>query len=173
MKLNIGCGFDYKKGYVNVDNLTECLGAKVDVNHDLDKFPYPFKNGSIKEIYCNHVIEHTKYPDKVFREFHRIMEKGGLLYLNVPYFTRGYSVHVHWHGFSIWSVLEDTKKMFKPVSVNLVWDDPESFKKMKIILKPFCKFWNWFLNRNHWFSERFLAYKFGGILEIRFVLEKK
>ena len=173
MKLNIGSGFDYKEGYVNVDNLTECPNARIDKNHDLDKFPYPFRKETVDEIYCNHVLEHTKEPDDVLREFHRIMKKGGLLYLNVPYFTRGYAVHVHWHGFSIWSVLEDMKGLFEPVSVKLLWDDPDNFKKMRFILKPFCTSWNWLLNRNHWFSERFLAYKFGGIAEVRFVLKKK
>lgn len=173
MKLNVGCGKDYREGYINADNLSEYPDAKVDMMLDIDRFPYPFSDSSIDEIYCNHVLEHTKEPDKVLREFHRIMKAGGVLILNVPYFTRGYSVHVHWHGFSIWSVLEDTRSLFEPLSVKLVWDNPENFQRMRFLLKPFCKFWNWILNSNHWFSERFLAYKFGGIFEVDFVLRKK
>ena len=176
--VNLGSGKDYRESveqirWINVDNLSEYPDAKADKNVDLDKIPYPFKANSVDEIYCNHILEHLKEPDKVLRELHRILKPNGLLVLNVPYFTRGYAVHVHWHGFSIWSVLEDTRGLFGAVSVKLVWDDPDNFKSMSFLLKPFCIFWNWLLNRNHWFSERFLAYKFGGIAEVDFVLKKK
>ncbi len=172
VKVNLGSGKDYKKDYINIDNLSECPGVRVDKKHNLDKYPYPFKSNSVDEVYCNHVLEHVKEPDKTLREINRILKKGGILILNVPYFSRGYTVHVHWHGFSIWSVLTDTKEFFKPLKVELKWDDPNSFSKMGFILKDFCKFWNMFLNINHFFSERFLAYKFGGINEVRFKLQK-
>lgn len=176
--LNLGCGADYRKStgdkkWINVDNLSEYPNARIDKNVDLDRFPYPFRPGYFDEIYCNHVLEHLKEPSGALRELHRIMKPGALLILNVPYFTRGYAVHVHWHGFSIWSVLEDTRGLFEPVSIRLVWEDPKNFSRMGLLLRPFCRLWNWVLNRNHWFSERFLAYSFGGIFEARFVLRRK
>ena len=176
--LNLGCGNDYRKStkvtkWINVDNLADFHEAKVDKNMNLNRFPYRFKTNSADEVYMNHVLEHLDDPRRVMKEVHRILKKNGLFILNVPYFTRGYSVHVHTRGFSIWSVLEDTKNEFVPENVELVWDHPENFTHGKFILKPFCRFWNNILNANHWFSERFLAYKFGGIFEIRFRLRKK
>ena len=35
MKLNLGCGTDYKEGWINVD-MGDC---KCDVKHDLENFP--------------------------------------------------------------------------------------------------------------------------------------
>lgn len=172
MKINLGCGNNYKEGYINVDNFEDGR-FKVDTSHDLNIFPYPFRTSSAQEIYINHVLEHLEEPRKVIREVHRILKKDSLFVLNVPHFTRGYSVHVHTRGFSIWSVLEDTKDLFEPVSVKLVWENPENFARFKFILKPFAKFWNWVLNKNLYFAERFLCYNFGGINEIRFVLRKR
>lgn len=40
-KLHLGSGLKVLKGYVNVD-LTKKYGAEV--VHNLEKFPYPFKN---------------------------------------------------------------------------------------------------------------------------------
>lgn len=173
MKLHLGCGSNYLEGYVNVDNLSECPGAKVDKKVDLDKYPWPFKTNSADEILMNHVLEHVKTPDKALREIGRVLRNGGIFRLNVPHFSRSYAVHVHEKGFSIWSVLTDTKDFFEPVSVRLIWDYPENFGRMGFIFGPFCKFWNSVLNANHWLSERFLIYKFGGIQEIQFVLKKK
>ena len=158
---------------LNVDSNTDFPDARVDVKHDLDVFPYPFADESADEVYTSHTLEHLKNPRKVMKEIHRILKRDGLFILIVPYFTRGYSVHVHEKGFSIWSVLEDTKHEFIAEKVTLMWDHPENFNKGKFILKPFCLFWNGVLNRNYWFSERFLCYLFGGINEVRFVLRKK
>lgn len=173
MKLNMGCGRDYRKDYVNVDNFSDFKDAKVDMVLDLDKLPYPFKDGTADEVYMNHVLEHLENPRAVMKEIHRVLGRNGRFVLNVPYFARGYSVHVHTKGFSIFSVLEDTKNEFVPEKVMLIWDYPETFRRGAAFLRPFCRIWNWIINRNHWFSERFLAYKFGGILEARFVLVKK
>jgi len=53
-KLNLGCGEDYKEGYINLDILDNEF---VDVIHDLNKFPYPFKDDEFGEIYIHHVLE--------------------------------------------------------------------------------------------------------------------
>ena len=45
-KLNLGSGFDYKRGWINVDiNNKDIYGRKIkiDVKHDLNKSPWPFK----------------------------------------------------------------------------------------------------------------------------------
>jgi SAM-dependent methyltransferase len=170
--VNMGCGTKYMESsttekWVNVDDLSECPKARVDIKHNLNRFPYPFRDKSVSKIYCNHVLEHLTDPTRTLYEFARILKPGGVLQLNVPYFTRGYSVHKHYHGFSKWSVLTDTAQIFTPVKVTFVWDNPESFG---FFLGSFCRLWNKMLNVNHFFTERFLPYKFGGINEIHFEL---
>ena len=61
MKLNLGCGNKLLKGYINLDKFNY---YKCDVTHDLEKFPYPFKNDSVNEILLSHVLEHIgQQPD--------------------------------------------------------------------------------------------------------------
>ena len=54
MKLNLGCGSKILNGYTNVDKFDY---YKADSVHDLEKFPYPFKNDSVNEILLSHILE--------------------------------------------------------------------------------------------------------------------
>lgn len=84
MKLNLGCGKDIKNGYVNLD----CVKlAGVDVVHDIEKTPYPFKAGTFTEIYASHVLEHLTDLALVMEELCRISKKGGRIIIHVPYFS--------------------------------------------------------------------------------------
>ena len=55
-KLNLGCGNDYMKGWTNLD----ILDVKTDVSHNLNKFPWPFKNNTFNEILMKSVLEHVE-----------------------------------------------------------------------------------------------------------------
>lgn len=83
-KLNIGCGKDILKGYVNLD-IVKLPG--VDVVHDLEKTPYPFKDNEFDEIVAHQILEHISDLSKVMAELSRILKKGGRLKLDVPHFT--------------------------------------------------------------------------------------
>lgn len=83
-KLNLGCGMDIKKGYINLD----CVKLTgVDVKWDLNKYPYPFKNEQFREVRCIDVIEHLDDFTKTMKELYRITKKGGKIYIQVPHFT--------------------------------------------------------------------------------------
>ena len=82
-KLNVGCGTDIKKGWVNLDSAAI---AGVDVVHDIENLPLPFPNEHFDEILCQDVLEHTDYP-RVLKDLHRILKKGGALHIRVPHFT--------------------------------------------------------------------------------------
>lgn len=93
MKINFGSGSEkrYMNGWVNLDK------KDVDLNHP----PYNLKDNCVEEIMLDNVIEHLcpmKYGD-VFREFYRILEPGGLLYIRVPSFSCHYP-----HTRSFWYV---------------------------------------------------------------------
>jgi len=99
MKLNLGCGTDIREGYVNLDS-TKLPG--VQVVHDIQKLPLPFKNEEFDEILCQDVLEHVDYP-RVLKDLHRILKPGGKLSIRVPHFTsrNNYVDPTHVKRFSV------------------------------------------------------------------------
>ncbi|HIH10794.1 TPA: class I SAM-dependent methyltransferase [Candidatus Woesearchaeota archaeon] len=83
-KLHIGCGKTILPGYVNLDMQ---LLPGVDVVQDLEKFPYPFKDGEFDLIEAHQVLEHIHDLQGVMKELARILKKGGVLKIDVPHFT--------------------------------------------------------------------------------------
>jgi len=81
MKLNLGCGSEHKKGYLNID--LYCPVA--DLIHDLSQ-PLPFKDESIDKIYASHVIEHLSRAEwqKAKQDWARVLKKGGKLEILCP-----------------------------------------------------------------------------------------
>lgn len=97
-KLNLGCGEDKKKGYLNVDFSPT---VSPDIVHNLNQFPYPFKENSFELIEAFHVLEHLDKPFEVMKELHRILKPNGVLLVKVPHFSRGFTHAEHAHGFDI------------------------------------------------------------------------
>ena len=86
MKLNLGSGSKILKDYVNVDKFQY---YNPDVVHDLEKFPYPFKDNSVDEILLSHVLEHIgQNPDvfnNIIKEFYRICKNNSIIDIRVPH----------------------------------------------------------------------------------------
>jgi len=82
LKINLGCGNVRMKGYVGMDVVK--LPA-VDVVHDLNKFPYPFKDNSVQEVFADNVLEHVENLVRVMEELHRICVPGAIIKIYVPY----------------------------------------------------------------------------------------
>lgn len=97
-RLNLGCGWFKKPGYVNVDMNPLC---NPDVVHDLNTFPYPFPDNEFDVVSADHIIEHLENPFSVMEELHRILKDNGLLTVLVPHFSRGFTYADHRRGFDI------------------------------------------------------------------------
>jgi len=86
MKLNLGCGFDRRDSYVNVDNQPLC---EPDQLADLEEFPWPFETESATEVVLSHVLEHlgetTEVYFKIIQELYRICANGALVTVTVPH----------------------------------------------------------------------------------------
>lgn len=83
MKLNLGCGNDYREGFVNLD-YGKC---RADVYHDLNVTPYPFDDNQISYIFAQQVLEHVN-RDKwlvIIRELHRISKPNAIWEIMTPY----------------------------------------------------------------------------------------
>lgn len=85
VRLDLGCGENKQQGFVGVD-LYKVPG--VDVVHDLTKYPYPFKDKSVDEIFCSHFVEHLSGPERIpfFNELYRILKDGGKARIITPYY---------------------------------------------------------------------------------------
>jgi predicted SAM-dependent methyltransferase len=102
-KLNLGCGFDKREGFVNADNFAEC---QPDVMCDLEAFPWPFKDNEFDYILMKHVLEHVGADFSVFRkimqELHRVSTPNGIIEIQVPHFSHNtfWSDPTHVRGFT-------------------------------------------------------------------------
>jgi len=79
--LDIGCGLN-PHGTVNIDCLKlPTVDKVVDVNRGL-----PFKSGSFDEVIMCHTLEHFDDFFFVMGEVWRVLKKGGIARISVPYF---------------------------------------------------------------------------------------
>jgi len=97
LKLNLGCGTNIKKDYVNLDIIA--LNG-IDLTADLAKTPYPFKDNIFDEILMRHVLEHLPDTLATMEELHRIAKPGGNIHIAVPY----------WNSYG--AVIDPTHKSF-------------------------------------------------------------
>lgn len=142
MQLNLGCGKDRLEGWINVDIAHEC-----DVIHDLNVFPYPWEDESVSYIKMHHVLEHLDKPLDVLIECSRILRKGGILDIEVPYGVTTLTHPFHKHDFlPEWFrtlTTHDTKSMIPHRNKVSLWlrslrikrGDNAFWRKYEIIVK--------------------------------------
>lgn len=86
MKLNLGSGNKRYDGFLNVDKFNV---FKPDIVHDLEKFPYPFKDNEVDEIKMYHILEHLGQKPKTFnnimKELYRISINEAKIEIRVPH----------------------------------------------------------------------------------------
>lgn len=84
-RLNLGCGFDIREGYLNVD-LNDFHSPDIVANIiDMEGFP----SNSFDEIYAKDVLEHFLWRDtpKALTEWNRLLKLGGRLFVATTYLT--------------------------------------------------------------------------------------
>jgi len=130
VELLIGCGSNReKKIYANGKKEWDQLVTldfnddhEPDVIHDLEIFPYPFKDNAFDEIHAYEVLEHTgeqgdfRFFFKQWEEFYRVLKNGGLFFGTVP----------KWD--SIWALGDPSHRRVLS-HASLVFLDQEEYKK--------------------------------------------
>jgi predicted SAM-dependent methyltransferase len=58
MKLNIGCGTDYREGFINIDGSSVLPRVDKVIDISSEELTSHFKSGEIKHILANDIIEH-------------------------------------------------------------------------------------------------------------------
>jgi len=136
IKLNIGCGRDYRKGWKNVDASRE---VKADEYYDIRNGIKEEENSCI-EIYCSGVLEQILENEKflfVMNELWRVLDPNGIATIVVPssryaiafrdpfdcrhfieetwdyidYNKKYYHLYGSVYGFKPWIVLEKTTNL--------------------------------------------------------------
>lgn len=87
-RLYIGCGDNYREGYVNIDADDRGGTCKVDVVSPIEFISYP--KDSVDEILAEHVLEHFPrwMAELLLLEWHGWLKPGGSLVLLMPDFER-------------------------------------------------------------------------------------
>ncbi len=130
-KLNIGCGNKTRKGYINLDYNTKAKG--IDVTHDLNKIPYPFKDNQFKEVVAENILEHLKDLESVMKEFSRICKNKAVIKIIVPHYNHhmAYTDTDHKRYFT-----PDTFNKWQPTEVKFSYLHDEEYRIKKIELIP-------------------------------------
>ncbi len=189
--LNLGCGKTRIPNSVGVDYSQ--IPGFTDVVHDLDTIPYPFDSNSVDEIHMYHVLEHLSSPIKKLEELHRILKKGGMLYMRMPHFSSMGAftdiTHVRPFGFYSFDCFEPnhyqhfyTKAEFEIVERRIKYfglcGNKGDYAKYihgnscPILIVPFVTVLDFFININPMFFERFWGYLVGGATEVVVTLKK-
>lgn len=81
-KLNLGCGPNAKKSWVNIDLFEPTADLRLDLRE-----PWPFPDGTVSYIYSEHVFEHFEFHREVphfLAEALRVLGLGGVFDVVVP-----------------------------------------------------------------------------------------
>ncbi len=86
-KLNLGCGFDHRNGYVNADSFEEC---KPDVLMNIEETPWNFSDNEFDHILLKHVLEHVGQSyitfKSIMQELYRSTKNNGTIEIHIPHF---------------------------------------------------------------------------------------
>jgi predicted SAM-dependent methyltransferase len=83
-KLDLGAGENKREGFLGVD-----LYVPTDLKVDLVKFPWPWKDATVQEVFCSHFLEHVPGPTRIpwFDELWRILVPSGKATIITPYWA--------------------------------------------------------------------------------------
>lgn len=81
MKINIGCGQNYRKGFINVDAFDKSVADMTMSAHHME-----FEDNVADLVECSHVLEHLGAVRGIYAiaEFYRVLTPGGTLRIATP-----------------------------------------------------------------------------------------
>lgn len=151
-KLNIGCGEDYRQGWINVDKYYPMS----DLKFDLNVMPYPIEDNSIIEVNAEHVIEHLERPVEVMKEIHRICKGGAKVHIKVPNFSSSIAftdpTHLRFFSVRSFDYYDPTTKIGRRCGYEVAGN-------FKVISRRICLPW-WFEYMNPIVNYNFFMQKF-------------
>lgn len=89
--LDVGCGTKpYEKlfrtkQYIGIDIKNENRHGQKNVDEFFDGLKIPYKDGTFDVVFTTEVLEHTQYPEKLLDEMKRVLKRGGILFVSMPF----------------------------------------------------------------------------------------
>lgn len=112
-KLNLGCGEDIRRGYINIDKDS----CEEDVyKHNLEK-GIPFKANTVSHIIAKDVLEHIKNLEKLIDEIYRVCIDEAHIFVQVPYYRSDNAFAFEHKHFSRKKTIE---KLFPPPRFHII-----------------------------------------------------
>ena len=121
MKLNLGCGKDKLKGYINMDMRDYGYNIVRDVRRGI-----PFNDNTFDEVYTCHFMEHIGHEDIYFvvEEVYRVLKDKGLFIIRVPHSGTPhafYPDHVsYWNVEMLHALIEDPYQNYGNYKFNIL-----------------------------------------------------
>ena len=126
--LDFGCGSKpYKSFFTKATKYIGIDKKNTGHNHDMDKRDVdifwdgnklPLTENSFNSIFSSDVFEHLFEPEKVLREFYRILKPNGMILLTVPFFWEEHEIpfdYARYSSYGITNLLE--KNGFKVIQL--------------------------------------------------------
>jgi hypothetical protein len=85
---DLGCGRNKFPGATGIDYAGN---SHADIQHDLDRYPYPVKESSFEVVLLRNVVEHVGNVVGLMEEVHRIGRDGADVVITTPHFSSLYS----------------------------------------------------------------------------------
>lgn len=190
-KLNLGCGYDYRRGWINADINNQ---VKVDKIVNLNNLPLPFKDNSFDYIFSAHTIEHVNEDMALplMVELWRVLKPNGILELRMPHFSHysALSGFAHKRAFSVnaFSLFMDAgplknvsnapnfeKPMYKLLKARLKHQRADNGLRVLVpesLYYYLARFINKLADANINLCEKIWCYWVGGFQEMQIVLQK-
>jgi predicted SAM-dependent methyltransferase len=150
IRANIGCGNDYRQGWLNVDR----ENVRADVIHDLNVVPWPIETNSCSEVFMQGVLEHLPNTVATMEEVWRILVPNGLFRGSFPYWASTFAfrdpTHVRFFDekiFDYWThevPWASSKARFAVKRVELCNYNDKLVHKLRNAI-PFRRLLRWFL----------------------------
>lgn len=160
--LHIGPGKKALHGAVTID-IIDLL--EVNIVHDLDSLPWPFKDNEFDLIFGHSVFEHLDRQIAIMEEMWRILKPGGRIVITVPHFrcTDAFTDATHKHFFTTQSMdyyiegkalahYQYTKKRFKEIGFWFGWPQPSG--------NPLVRFFKSYIKKHPRFYDSHLSLLF-------------
>lgn len=147
------------RDYVNLDFLKQ---PGVDVVHDINKFPWPFKENTFEEVHASHILEHVDDLIKTMEEIHRICKPRAKITIRAPHFSSGvyYRDPTHKRPFSYFTFdyFSNTRDYYSRKEGGLYKIKKRSLNFTRIAFPSLNKIFNPLININQSIYERFFCW---------------
>ena len=184
-KLDLGCSFHKREGFVGIDILR---ANGIDIQADACFLP--FKDNAFDEVYSSYALEHIQDNLKVIQELWRVCEHGAIVRLVLPHFSNPafYDDLTHRHKYSTRTFEHydhDFHKItghpnylpevnLKVEKAKLGWWPPQVIDRKilwkRSVLKILNRAINFLANRYPFLCERVWCNWVGGFYEVNFTV---